>query len=67
MFICYSLKSLPIDGSKDKEQPDLDIGLVTDAATYLRTVLDLTIFGFDVVVSQKFKLLCPVDICYNKC
>ncbi|KAK9068604.1 hypothetical protein SSX86_012719 [Deinandra increscens subsp. villosa] len=57
-----SLKSLPIDGNnklsetgdrfKIKEQPDLDIGLVTDAATYLRRVLDLTIFGFDVVIQE---------------
>lgn len=34
-----------------KEQ-NLDLDLVTDAANYLRSVLDLTIFGFDVVVSH---------------
>ncbi|PWA94791.1 inositol 1,3,4-trisphosphate 5/6-kinase 4 [Artemisia annua] len=57
-----SLKSLPIDGSKKPseigdqstklKEEHLDIGLVTDAANHLRRVLDLTIFGFDVVVSH---------------
>ncbi|XP_076921913.1 inositol 1,3,4-trisphosphate 5/6-kinase 4-like [Bidens hawaiensis] len=59
-----SLKSLPIDGSKDKEQPDLDIGLITDAATYLRTVLDLTIFGFDVVIQEGTHDHVIVDVNY---
>lgn len=53
-----SLKSLPI--AKDGEQFEgvcsmvknwsIDIGLMTDAASWLRNKLDLTIFGFDVVV-----------------
>lgn len=48
-----SLKSLPIDGNKKpSEIGDLDIGLVTDAANYLTSVLDLTIFGFDVVIQE---------------
>ncbi|KAK1425761.1 hypothetical protein QVD17_21119 [Tagetes erecta] len=58
-----SLKSLPIDGNK-KQQPDLDIGLVTDAATYLRRVLDLTIFGFDVVVQEGTQDHVIVDVNY---
>ncbi|KAL8199572.1 hypothetical protein R6Q57_013140 [Mikania cordata] len=49
-----SLKTLPIDGNKKLSEtgPDLDVGLVIDAATYLRRVLDLTIFGFDVVIQD---------------
>lgn len=53
-----SLKSLPI--AKDGEQFEgvcsmvkiwsIDIGLMTDVASWLRKKLDLTIFGFDVVV-----------------
>ncbi|KAI3776746.1 hypothetical protein L1987_46535 [Smallanthus sonchifolius] len=69
-----SLKSLPIDQnkklseigdcSKMKQQPDLDIGLVTDAATYLRRVLDLTIFGFDVVIQDGTQDHVIVDVNY---
>ncbi|XP_035839535.1 inositol 1,3,4-trisphosphate 5/6-kinase 4 isoform X3 [Helianthus annuus] len=59
-----SLKSLPIDGSKMKEQPDLDIELVTGAATYLRRVLDLTIFGFDVVIQEGTRDHVIVDVNY---
>lgn len=47
-----SLKSLPV--SKEELRVDdhkLDLELVKDAAKWLRTRLDLTIFGFDVVVS----------------
>ncbi|XP_057957077.1 inositol 1,3,4-trisphosphate 5/6-kinase 4 isoform X2 [Malania oleifera] len=56
-----SLKSLPIDKenqnvgdgvcSKDSNQ-FIDLDLVTDAAIWLRRRLDLTIFGFDVVVQE---------------
>ncbi|KAI7737182.1 hypothetical protein M8C21_009021 [Ambrosia artemisiifolia] len=59
-----SLKSLPIDGSKMKEQPELDIQLVTDAATYLRRVLDITIFGFDVVLQEGTRDHVIVDVNY---
>lgn len=55
-----SLKSLPI--AKDGEQFEgvcsmvknwsIDIGLMTDAASWLRNKLDLTIFGFDVVIEE---------------
>lgn len=55
-----SLKSLPID-KKDQQVEDgvsnggvqqLDLELVTDAANWLRNVLNLTIFGFDVVIQE---------------
>lgn len=69
-----SLKSLPTDGNKKpsgigdyhklKEQQDLDIGLVTDAANYLRRVLDLTIFGFDVVIQEGTRDHVIVDVNY---
>lgn len=48
-----SLKSLPV--SKEQLNVDnhkLDLELVKDAADWLRRTLDLTIFGFDVVVSK---------------
>ena len=59
-------KSLPVDkenlhfGDGDFHKLNdqrLDLGLVTDAASWLRRTLDLTIFGFDVVVSAKFFFL----------
>ncbi|KAJ8646017.1 hypothetical protein MRB53_007765 [Persea americana] len=49
-----SLKSLPTDKDMQlntNEQP-LEVGLVTDAANWLRKTLNLTIFGFDVVVQE---------------
>lgn len=55
-FSVHSLKSLPTDKDmhlNTNEQP-LDVGLVTDAANWLRKILNLTIFGFDVVVSESF-------------
>ncbi|KAI3499812.1 hypothetical protein L1887_35623 [Cichorium endivia] len=61
-----SLKSLPTDGNKNpklKEQ-DLDIELVTNAANYLRSVLDLTIFGFDVVIEEGTRDHVIVDVNY---
>ncbi|KAL4582929.1 hypothetical protein LXL04_007490 [Taraxacum kok-saghyz] len=63
-----SLKSLPTDGNKKsssnlKEQ-NLDIGLVSDAANYLRSVLDLTIFGFDVVIEEGTRDHVIVDVNY---
>jgi hypothetical protein len=59
-----SLKSLPT-GGEDQHRGDsncskatnhcIDLELVTDAANWLMRMLDLTIFGFDVVVSSQFK------------
>ncbi|XP_043695022.1 inositol-tetrakisphosphate 1-kinase 6 isoform X1 [Telopea speciosissima] len=56
-----SLKSLPT-AKEDKQCRDevtsktnkhaLDLGLVTDAANWLKRTLDLTIFGFDVVIQE---------------
>ncbi|KAM7464825.1 hypothetical protein LguiB_012387 [Lonicera macranthoides] len=48
-----SLKSLPTaqDGQKESDE-HVDVGLVTDAASWLRKMLDLTIFGFDVVIQE---------------
>ena len=57
-----SLKSLPTakedqhygDGNCSKATNScVDLDLVTDTANWLRGVLDLTIFGFDVVVSSQ--------------
>ncbi|KAH6801669.1 hypothetical protein C2S51_033115 [Perilla frutescens var. frutescens] len=48
-----SLKSLPV--AKEQLSVDdhkLDLELVKDAADWLRRILDLTIFGFDVVVQE---------------
>nr|XP_043617143.1 inositol 1,3,4-trisphosphate 5/6-kinase 4 isoform X1 [Erigeron canadensis] len=69
-----SLKSLPIDVNKKpseirdcselKQQQNLDIGLVTDAANHLRMVLDLTIFGFDVVIQEGTRDHVIVDVNY---
>ncbi|KAK2982027.1 hypothetical protein RJ640_029255 [Escallonia rubra] len=56
-----SLRSLPTvkesqhsgvgDSHTDNNQ-HLNLGLVTEAACYLRKMLDLTIFGFDVVIQE---------------
>lgn len=61
-----SLKSLPVDKdnqqkSQDEDNKRIDHELVTDAANWLRRVLDLTIFGFDVVVST-FIFLTPYNL-----
>lgn len=58
----FSLKSLPT-GQKEQQSGDvsyqeakehqLDLALVTDAAKWLSKMLNLTIFGFDVVVSSQ--------------
>lgn len=56
--LLFSLKSLPVakEGlSVNSHQIDLE--LVNEAAYWLRRTLDLTIFGFDVVVSA-FSILC---------
>ena len=61
VFLC-NLKSLPT-AKEDQHYGDgnfseatnscVDLDLVTDAANWLRGVLDLTVFGFDVVVSSQ--------------
>lgn len=58
----HSLKSLPTskenqqheDGNCQNANHEIDIQLVTDAACWLQRMLNLTIFGFDVVVSSQF-------------
>ncbi|XP_060179151.1 inositol 1,3,4-trisphosphate 5/6-kinase 4 isoform X1 [Lycium barbarum] len=52
-----SLKSLPVDkGNQQRSQNEdnkrIDHELVTDASNWLRRMLDLTIFGFDVVIQE---------------
>ncbi|KAG5530348.1 hypothetical protein RHGRI_025327 [Rhododendron griersonianum] len=55
-----SLKSLPTskenqnhgDGNCQNANHEMDIQLVTDAACWLRRMLNLTIFGFDVVIQE---------------
>ncbi|GAY50616.1 hypothetical protein CUMW_128060 [Citrus unshiu] len=53
-----SLKSLPIDtenqnsGDSISCKVDLDLELIKDAAKWLAKTLDLTIFGFDVVIQE---------------
>ncbi|KAK4480320.1 hypothetical protein RD792_013390 [Penstemon davidsonii] len=47
------LKSLPIAKEQlNTNNQQIDLELVTDAANWLRRKLDLTIFGFDVVVQE---------------
>ncbi|CAN4076186.1 unnamed protein product [Withania somnifera] len=52
-----SLKSLPVDKDKlqkrqNEDNKRIDHELVTDAANWLRRVLNLTVFGFDVVIQE---------------
>lgn len=47
-----SLKSLPVDSANQNPVSEIDLELVTEAATWLRKKLDLTIFGFDVVIQE---------------
>lgn len=58
-----SLKSLPTskqnpnsvdDNSSKSTEHCLDLDLVTTAADFLMRKLELTVFGFDVVVSTQF-------------
>lgn len=65
MASSHSLKSLPTarevqsgDAKTDKfNNQQMDLGLVTDAAKWLARMLNLTIFGFDVVVSTSYSVL----------
>lgn len=47
-----SLKSLPTDTGNQNSANEVNLGLVKDAADWLRKKLDLTIFGFDVVIQE---------------
>ncbi|CAE6048324.1 unnamed protein product [Arabidopsis arenosa] len=47
-----SLKSLPVGSVNQNPVNEIDLELVTKAATWLRKKLDLTIFGFDVVIQE---------------
>ncbi|KFK37221.1 hypothetical protein AALP_AA4G229400 [Arabis alpina] len=47
-----SLKSLPIGSSTQNPVDEINLELVTKAANWLRKKLDLTIFGFDVVIQE---------------
>ncbi|MED6138440.1 Inositol 1,3,4-trisphosphate 5/6-kinase 4 [Stylosanthes scabra] len=47
-----SLKSLPTGDFNVMSRESIDIKLVTDAANWLRRRLQLTIFGFDVVIQE---------------
>lgn len=67
-----SLKSLPTskenehqeDGNCQNANHEIDIQLVTDAACWLRRMLDLTIFGFDVVIQENTGDHVIVDVNY---
>lgn len=61
-----SLKSLPVDTlkSQNEDNTQIDHELVTDAANWLRRVLDLTIFGFDVVIQESTGDHVIVDVNY---
>ncbi|XP_031272674.1 inositol 1,3,4-trisphosphate 5/6-kinase 4 isoform X2 [Pistacia vera] len=65
-----SLKSLPTDtesqhpGDAVSCKVDLDLELVIDAAKWLARTLDLTIFGFDVVVQEGTRDHVIVDVNY---
>lgn len=61
-----SLKSLPVDKQKSQNEDNtrIDHELVTDAANCLRRVLDLTIFGFDVVIQESTGDHVIVDVNY---
>ncbi|XP_022154580.1 inositol 1,3,4-trisphosphate 5/6-kinase 4 isoform X6 [Momordica charantia] len=63
-----SLKSLPIaDGSQQlegKKDKDINLELIQNSANWLRRVLDLSIFGFDVVVEDESGDHVIVDVNY---
>lgn len=66
-IIFNSLKSLPTSkdavNSKTSKQY-LDLELVTEAANWLRKMLNLTIFGFDVVIQEGTRDHVVVDVNY---
>lgn len=53
MIFFHSLKSLPTAENNKFGDEVVDLELVKNAAHWLRRKLDLTIFGFDVVVSTQ--------------
>ncbi|CAN7103298.1 unnamed protein product [Brassica rapa subsp. narinosa] len=59
-----SLKSLPIGSANQNPVDEIDLELVTEAANWLRRKLDLTIFGFDVVVQEETRDHVVVDLNY---
>ncbi|KAL5164198.1 Inositol 1,3,4-trisphosphate 5/6-kinase 4 [Glycine soja] len=58
-----SLKSMPTADSITSNEP-IDLKLVTDAANWLRRRLQLTIFGFDVVIQEGTHDHVIVDVNY---
>ncbi|CAA7050542.1 unnamed protein product [Microthlaspi erraticum] len=59
-----SLKSLPIGSANQNPVDEIDLELVTEAAKWLRKKLDLTIFGFDVVIQEGTRDHVIVDLNY---
>ncbi|KAL7176682.1 hypothetical protein ACSBR2_030098 [Camellia fascicularis] len=61
-----SLKSLPTAKEKQlmADHQQINLELVTDAACWLRRMLDLTIFGFDVVIQENTGDHVIVDVNY---
>ncbi|VVB03303.1 unnamed protein product [Arabis nemorensis] len=59
-----SLKSLPIGSAIQNPVDEIDLELVTKAANWLRKKLDLTIFGFDVVIQEGTRDHVIVDLNY---
>ncbi|MED6160987.1 hypothetical protein PIB30_056436 [Stylosanthes scabra] len=59
-----SLKSLPIGDFSVTRRESIDIKLVIDAANWLRRRLQLTIFGFDVVIQEGTRDHVIVDVNY---
>ena len=53
MIFFHSLKSLPTSEKNEIGDAAVDLELVKNAANWLRRKLDLTIFGFDVVVRTR--------------
>ncbi|KAF9587151.1 hypothetical protein IFM89_039634 [Coptis chinensis] len=67
-IIFNSLKSLPTSkddvNSKTNKQQSIDLDLVTKTAKWLRKMLNLTIFGFDVVIQEGSRDHVVVDVNY---
>nr|VDD04658.1 unnamed protein product [Brassica oleracea] len=59
-----SLKSLPVGSANQNPVDEIDLELVTEAANWLRKKLDLTIFGFDVVIQEGTRDHVVVDLNY---
>ncbi|CAF1804180.1 BnaC04g03250D [Brassica napus] len=59
-----SLKSLPVGSANQIPVDEIDLELVTEAAKWLRKKLDLTIFGFDVVIQEGTRDHVVVDLNY---